>query len=90
MSDFVLPQWFHTRAPAGSKFDHMGHISQPLELLPGGYIGVYRPGTGWSQVTGDQADRAQYAIQAGSRRDRRQQTEWRASEAWTAPPDGSG
>lgn len=77
VSDFVTPEWFQAGVPhvVGTKFDFMGHIKKPFELLPGGYIGVYdvAGGTGWSQVT-DQIRPSRGVIhpKAGSRRHRRQ------------------
>lgn len=53
VSDFVTPDWFNIYAPAGSKFDFCGHISQPFEILSGGYIGVFdisKPNQGWTQI----------------------------------------
>lgn len=49
VSDFVLPTWF--RPGAAAPYDYQGHIGQPLELLPGGYIGAWTPRTGWTQKT---------------------------------------
>lgn len=60
VSDFVTPDWFNpdTMRP-NTKYDFMGHIPSPLELLPGGYIGVYQiPNkNGWEQNTKDQTVR---------------------------------
>lgn len=49
VSDFVYPSWFSRGAPG--PYDHKGHIGAPLRLLPGGYIGEYVCGQGWSQKT---------------------------------------
>jgi len=49
LSDFVTPAWFMPGYPG--PYDQQGHCDKPLTLLPGGYISVWRPGTGWSQVT---------------------------------------
>ncbi|MEW2306766.1 hypothetical protein AB0958_43710 [Streptomyces sp. NPDC006655] len=75
VSDFVLPAWFEPGRPAnGTQFDYLGRIKNPLELLPGGYIGVFdvTKGTGWQQMTAD-AVAARYADRprVGSRRERR-------------------
>lgn len=71
VSDFVYPDWFG--GVTGGKYDHMGHIKKPFEILPGGYIGVWTPTTGWTQVTGERAHGPKYASRApiGSRRERR-------------------
>jgi hypothetical protein len=49
VSDFVLPSWFS--ALSNGPWDFRGHCTAPLELLPGGYIGVWVPGRGWRQAT---------------------------------------
>lgn len=53
VSDFVTPDWFNpeTLRP-NTKYDFMGHVTAPLQLLPGGYIGVYEiPNIrGWDQL----------------------------------------
>lgn len=51
VSDFVLPTWF--RAEGLAPYDLRGRITQPLELLPGGYIGAWTPSAGWTQKTAD-------------------------------------
>jgi hypothetical protein len=55
LSDFVFPGWFHEpaggqrRRDAGERYDERGLIKTPLELRPGGYIGLLDPGTfAWS------------------------------------------
>lgn len=48
MTDFVLPAWFTGR---GSRYDFRGHITKPLTLARGGFMSVYDPASGWSQVT---------------------------------------
>jgi hypothetical protein len=49
LSDFVHPAWF--RQGAAGPYDHAGHVSAPLELLSGGYIGAWTPTSGWTQKT---------------------------------------
>lgn len=46
-SDFVLPAWFIPGAPG--PYDHAGHITSPLQVLPGGYAQFIDVG-GWHQV----------------------------------------
>jgi hypothetical protein len=52
-SDFVLPAYWNQNAPAGSKFDFLGHVTAPLQILPGGYIGELQipASVAWQQVT---------------------------------------
>lgn len=53
VSDFVLPAWFRPDTATGP-FDLRGHITQPLELLTGGYIGAWTPRSGWQQKVADE------------------------------------
>ena len=75
VSDFVFPAWFESfRAQGSTQFDQAKQIDSPLQLLPGGYIGIFdvSAGSGWQQLT---ADRRLAGVQqrgnVGSRRERR-------------------
>ena len=75
VSDFVFPSWFEGfRAPGSTQFDQTSQIQSPLQLLPGGYIGVFdvSSGTGWQQMTAEKkpVSMAQRG-NVGSRRERR-------------------
>ena len=75
VSDFVYPAWFESfRTPHSTKFDRQGKITQPFQLLSGGYIGVFDVSysTGWHQLTA-QGDGHDYNARPriGSRRERR-------------------
>jgi hypothetical protein len=75
VSDFVYPAWFESfRQPGSTQFDKQNAISQPFELLPGGYIGVFDvfSGSGWQQKTAEEI-RLEYKARphVGSRRERR-------------------
>lgn len=72
VSDFVTPAWFESfRKPGSTKFSFKEHVSAPFQLAAGGYIGMYDPYHGWSQLTA----RSNYGYGArpnpGSRRERR-------------------
>src|SRR5262249_45599269 len=75
VSDFVFPAWFETfRKPGSTQFDFGKHIDRPLQLLAGGYIGVFdiRSGSGWHQITAEgQPFRYDMRPRLGSRRERR-------------------
>jgi len=75
VSDFVYPAWFEDFRPANStQFDQGQHITQALQLLAGGYIGVFdvSSGSGWHQVTARKEDlRIEMRGNVGSRRERR-------------------
>ena len=75
VSDFVYPTWFEFFwARGATQFDYQNRISEPLELLPGGYIGAFDvgSGSGWHQITAEKATLA-YRMRppVGSRRERR-------------------
>lgn len=39
VANFVLPSWFEPfHAPKSTRFDYMGHLTEPFEVLPGGYV----------------------------------------------------
>lgn len=75
VSDFVYPTWFESFRSAGStQFDKQNQITQPLQLLAGGYIGVFdvAAGTGWQQRQPPGAALASLQRpRLGSRRERR-------------------
>lgn len=75
VSDFVYPTWFEDFRPANStQFDQGQHITQPFQLLAGGYIGMFdvTSGSGWQQLTARKEDlRIEMRGNVGSRRERR-------------------
>jgi hypothetical protein len=55
MSNFVFPSYFESfRKPNSVKFDQMGKVSKPFQILKGGYQIVFKNGK-WSQVFGSRA-----------------------------------
>lgn len=55
MSDFVYPSYFENfRKPNSVKFDQMGKVSRPFQILAGGYQIVFKNGK-WSQVFASRA-----------------------------------
>jgi hypothetical protein len=89
VSDFVYPAWFESFRQTGStQFDHQLRITDPFQLLPGGYISVYdmTSGTGWQQISRPLPQPAAFVPQRapiGSRRDRRRtpRNQWVRSAA---------
>ncbi len=83
VSDFAFPAWFESFHKRGvSQFDYYGRISEPFQLLAGGYASVRRIKTkgDWIQKNGDDAfsvsgrtlhSRRALGEQQGSRRERR-------------------
>jgi hypothetical protein len=50
MSDFVYPSYFEGFRKAGSvKFDHLGKVQKPFQILKGGYQIIFKSGK-WSQI----------------------------------------
>src|SRR5581483_4447748 len=84
VSDFVLPTWFG--GVEATQFDYRTHVKEALGILSGGYIGVWTPANGWTQVTGNQAHDAAHRSRpgVGSRRERRRtdRRHWARSTAW--------
>src|SRR5437764_532817 len=68
VSEHFAPVW-----GADAKIDFVPKGKKPPEILPGGYIGVWTPTTGWTQITGEKAHGPKFASRApiGSRRERR-------------------
>jgi hypothetical protein len=86
VSDFVYPAWFESFRTAGSaQFDFQKQINAPLQLLTGGYIGVFdvASGSGWQQIQAEkELTGALVRPRLGSRRERRRtlREHWMRSE----------
>jgi len=78
VSDFVTPAWFEPTE--ADRLDFKQHVTKELELARGGYISIYDPSSGWTQVNakGEGGPR----IVPGSRRQRRKliRPAWRRSK----------
>ena len=75
VSDFVFPSWFqYFRQPNSTQFDFQKKITEPLQLLPGGYISILDldAGIGWTSISADkQPVNTLMRGNVGSRRERR-------------------
>jgi hypothetical protein len=49
LSDFVTEEYF--LPGSDGPYDYKNHIRQPFEILPGGYMAVFDPQHGWTQIT---------------------------------------
>ena len=78
VSDFVTPAWFEPTC--ADRLDFKKQVSKELELARGGYISIFDPTSGWTQIDarGDGGPR----LMPGSRRQRRKliRPAWRRSE----------
>lgn len=55
MSDFVYPSYFEIfHAPGSTKFDQLGKVTRPFEILADGYQILFKNGK-WTQKTGSKA-----------------------------------
>jgi hypothetical protein len=87
VSDFVYPAWFESfRKPSSTQFDKQNQITQPFQLLDGGYIGVFdvSAGSGWHSIMAKTTLASVFSRGAvGSRRERRRvlRGNWAASAA---------
>jgi hypothetical protein len=64
LSDFVYPSYFEAfHAPASVKFDQMGKVTKPFQILSGGYQIVFKGGK-WSQVHGSRQKKSRFNQEA--------------------------
>jgi hypothetical protein len=70
VSNFVTPAYYQPLLYPHVRYDFLGLLQYPGQLLPGGYLGVFTPGVGWSQA-GNGRLRAYRAAVYGSGRSRR-------------------
>jgi hypothetical protein len=57
VSDFATPAWYHTVRRLGHQYSLTGALTQPRQILSGGYVSFEDEGHAWQQVTwfdGDQ------------------------------------
>ena len=61
VTDFVYPSWFEAfHKPGTTQFDHLARVHRPFQILPGGYMPVYRNGR-WTQIFGSRAKARRFA-----------------------------
>ncbi len=63
MSDFVYPSYFEDfRKPGSVKFDQMGKVKRPFQILSGGYQIIFKDGK-WNQQFGSRAKQRKFAME---------------------------
>jgi hypothetical protein len=63
MSDFVYPAYFEAfHKPSTVKFDQLGKVTKPFEILKGGYQIVLKNGK-WTQIFGSKAKAKRFALE---------------------------
>jgi len=61
MSDFVYPAYFEAfHKPKSVRFDYMGRVTRPFQILAGGYQIIMKNGV-WTQLFGSPAKRRRFA-----------------------------
>jgi hypothetical protein len=88
VSDFVFPTWFSPTASGrgADRFDERGLVTEPFEVLSGGYIGVFDPAiAAWVLQGAD--DTSDEVTLVGSRMERRciAGNRWLRSDLSTSP-----
>jgi hypothetical protein len=88
VSNFVFPSWFEPRVNgrATHRFDERGLVTEPFEVLPGGYVGVFDPVSAAWAVQGSDAG-ADEVAERGCRLERRgtAANRWLESDPSTSP-----
>lgn len=75
MSDFVYPSYFEAfHKPGSVKFDYLGKVKKPFEVLKDGYQIIFKSGK-WSQLYGSKAKAKHFAKEdrRGHRSEQRKQ-----------------
>lgn len=63
MSNFVYPPYFESFHKRGStKFDHLGKVKKPFEILSGGYLITFKDGE-WTNLYHSDKKRKKHAVQ---------------------------
>jgi hypothetical protein len=86
MSNFVYPAYFETfRQPGSVQFDYMNKVTQPFQILSGGYQIIFQNGK-WTQVFGSAEKKARFAKE-DRRGHRSEQRERNSKQLKRAEPD---
>jgi hypothetical protein len=61
--DFVFPAWFESfHAPGSTRFDHLGRVTRPFEILGGGYMTARKHHhSNWTTIHGSAAKAKRFA-----------------------------
>ena len=61
LSNFVYPSYFEAfRKPGSTRFDHLGKVRKPFEILAGGYQIIFKDGK-WTHLHGSPEKRRRFA-----------------------------
>jgi hypothetical protein len=86
MSDFVYPAYFETfRQPGSVQFDSMNKVTEPFQILAGGYQIIFQNGK-WTQVFGS-AEKEKAFAEEDRREHRSEQRKKDSKQLKCAEPD---
>lgn len=69
--DFVYPEWYEYIWPKKSRrFDHLGLVSEPFEILPGCYADIRDAKAGWRTIWGSKPKKRRGRHRFKARRER--------------------
>lgn len=71
VSNFVTPAYYQPLLYPRTRYDFLGLLQYPGQVLPGGYLGVFTPGAGWSQRSNDGLRAYRAAVSGAGRSQRR-------------------
>lgn len=79
VSNFIYPSFFEAFRVGrlGEKYDHLGTLSDPFSLRPGGYMPIFSVGQGsWTQIFGSAEREARWGDGEGRQRLARRRAAW--------------
>jgi hypothetical protein len=82
MSDFVYPSYFEDfHKPGSVKFDQLGKVKRPFQILAGGYQIIFKGGK-WSQIFASESKKKAFAMEdrRGHRSEERKQATLKRAE----------
>lgn len=62
VSDFVYPAWFYPQSKSSEQFDHLNICTAPFQIAKGGYIGIFDPQKGWTEIINGSHSDARWKI----------------------------
>ncbi len=78
VSNFVTPAYYQPLLYPHVKYDFLGLLRYPGQVIAGGYVDVFTPGVGWSQASNGRLRAYRTAVRRPSRSQRRARRSSRA------------
>lgn len=68
VSNFVYPAWFESfRKFKSTKFDYLNKCTRPFQIRSGGYMPVFHPRKGWTQIFANKATEKKFKLSEHNR-----------------------